>query len=222
MKYSAKNVLRILYPPRCPGCERIITGKDRTYRFCSDCRKRIRPAADMPGNIAAVYVYEGLMRRSLYRFKYKNRRGYAECYARDAVKLFRHWIEETVRPDAILPVPLYPGKKRLRGYNQAEEFGRALSRETGVPLLTTYLLRIRETRPQKGLQGTERANNVKNAFKICQNGLQLERILVVDDILTTGSTLREIEKVLREAGIMAVYSLCISTGRGDVGAEKPE
>ena len=203
-----RSLIRRIYPPRCPGIDELLA-EGIAYRFCPSCLERIRPAEKNTPGQKAIYRYEGVMKTSMYRFKYSNRRGYAEAYAADAVRRFGTRLQTEVPPQLIVPIPLYGGKLRLRGYNQAAEFAKALTRLTGIPNDPHFLARIRDTRPQKGLGTAERTNNLKNAFKIQQNSLQLGSILIVDDIRTTGTTLREAEKVLKKMGVTHIESLCI-------------
>ena len=114
----------------------------------------------------------------------------------------------------ILPVPLHRKRRRQRGYNQAGIIAEEIGRQMGIPVLGNLLVRCVDTRPQKELNDKERKNNLKNAFKIVQNNVQLKRILLVDDIFTTGSTMDGAAEVLKEAGASDVYFVSVSIGRG--------
>ena len=100
---------------------------------------------------------------------------------------WENWMREK-RIEAIVPVPMYSKKERYRGYNQAALFGRALSEKMDIPCIPRLMIRVKDTRPQKELNGRERENNVKNAFQSSDNVVKYKRILIVDDIYTTGST----------------------------------
>ena len=114
----------------------------------------------------------------------------------------------------IVLILLYKKKQKKRGYNQAEVFAKALGEKVGIPVCTDLLTREKNTIPQKELNETERKNNLKNAFKITKNIVQLSYILLVDDIYTTGSTIDAAATVLREAGCKYIYFICVSIGRG--------
>jgi ComF family protein len=101
--------------------------------------------------------------------------------------------------DAIVPMPLAPGRLAERGFNQALEIARPVARRTGIPLLPHACRKVVETAPQAALPWIERAKNVRRAF-VCDAGLRGKRIAVVDDVLTTGATLNELARVLRKAG----------------------
>jgi ComF family protein len=101
-----------------------------------------------------------------------------------------------------------------RGYNQAALLAREVSKVLNIPINEKRIYRCKPTVPQKELNGKERQNNLKNAFKMRQNDVKLKTIIVVDDIYTTGSTLDAIAKVCKAAGIEYVYSLTVAVGNG--------
>ena len=106
-------------------------------------------------------------------------------------------------------------KERYRGYNQAALFGRALSEKMDIPCIPRLMIRVKDTRPQKELNGRERENNVKNAFQSPDNVVKYKRILIVDDIYTTGSTIEACARALRASGISRIYFvvICMTGGR---------
>lgn len=126
---------------------------------------------------------------------------------------WENWMREK-RIEAIVPVPMYSKKERYRGYNQAALFGRALSEKMDIPCIPRLMIRVKDTRPQKELNGRERENNVKNAFQSPDNVVKYKRILIVDDIYTTGSTVEAVVERLKEAGAEQVYVLTACIGRG--------
>ena len=114
----------------------------------------------------------------------------------------------------IVPVPMYRHKQRVRGYNQAEVFARALSMELGIPLASNIVKRVRDTVPLKTLNPEERKNNLKNAFQGINNIVKYDHILLIDDIYTTGSTAEAVSQELINTGIKEVYLLCVCIGQG--------
>ena len=121
----------------------------------------------------------------------------------------RRWgVEE------IIPIPLHPARKRKRGYNQAEILAEELGCLLHIPVRKDVLYRIRKTRPQKSLNDTERIRNLKGAFAVSGKETVKAKVLIVDDIYTTGSTIRRCAKMLRLAGAEKVYFLTISIGQG--------
>ena len=106
-------------------------------------------------------------------------------------------------PEVMLPVPLAPRRFRERGYNQAIELARWLERRVQVPLRTDVLVRVRETREQAGLPRSERRKNLRGAFALAGR-LRAEHVALVDDVITTGSTVNELAKLLKSAGVRRV------------------
>ena len=103
------------------------------------------------------------------------------------------------RPDIILPVPLHPQRMRERGYNQALEIARALSRELAIPVDPSLCARLRATPPQVGLEREERRHNVRGAFGVI-GPVAARHLVILDDVVTTGGTAGELARVLRQAG----------------------
>ncbi len=239
LQKADRKLLDILYPPRCPFCDRVtatqqeICLKCRTkirkiteplckkcgkpldnerMEYCMDCQKS-QPAF-VQGK--ALWIYEKKVKNSIYRFKYQNKREYAFVYAKELAETCGEWIRRK-QIDLIVPVPLHKERKRSRGYNQAEILAKELGRYLGIPVSTKLLVRVKNTKPQKLLSAAERKNNLKKAFKTVENIVQLKHIrhiLVVDDIYTTGSTLNSAALALMEAGVTEVYTCCISIGKG--------
>lgn len=187
-------------------CGKQLESREREY--CSDC-SRVKHHYRQG---TALYDY-GSMADSVFRFKYAGRTEYAAFYGWDLYRNKRRFLE-TVRPDALVPVPIHASRKRHRGYNQAQLVARELSRRSGIPLNTNLICRKERTQALKGLNPLQRQNNLKRAFKICQNDVKLSTIVIIDDIYTTGSTIDAIAEVLQEAGIPNIYFMALTIGRG--------
>lgn len=232
----SEKALGILYPPRCPICDEITEAGGRICPACTGkvweigepvCKKCGKPLEDerreyCPDCAAkkhlytqgkAVFVYGEGIPKSLYRFKYANKREYAEYYAVRAAKRYGAWLKSR-KAEVLVPVPMYFWKKRLRGYNQAEIFARALGRNTGIPVDTRLIKRVRNTAPQKTLNDVQRKSNLKNAFQLVPDIVEYTQIVLVDDIYTTGSTMDAVAGVLLDAGVKNIYYICISIGTG--------
>lgn len=230
---------QILFPPSCPGCGEVLYPEEREKGFCKKCRSTVRYIGDN-GCIKcgkrledtrmelcddckhcrhvflqnrSVYDYEGTMKKAMYRFKYGNCRGDARVYAKDAWEMYGGWIQR-MAPDMIVPVPMYRRKERQRGYNQAKVFAEALAGYIGCPVCSDLVVRTRDTTPLKGLDDVQRKKNLENAFKIGGNDVKLRKILLIDDIYTTGSTLDGVASALYSAGAQQVFCLTICGGRG--------
>lgn len=236
LRMICREGVGFFFPPRCPVCDDLMEpgqevciccrrkvqtvaepvckrcGKqleDERREYCADCTRKVHTYRQGK----AVFVYRGDIRQSMYRFKYSNRREYAAFYAKEAAKRYRTWIEKN-RIEVIVPIPMYPGKKRRRGYNQAEVFARALGRELDLPVEQGLVRRVKNTVPQKELDDRERKRNLKNAFQLVPDIVKYSQILLVDDIYTTGSTVDAVAEVLLAGGAQGIYYICISIGTG--------
>lgn len=112
-------------------------------------------------------------------------------------------VEDRTRPDLLIPMPMHPQRLNERGFNQAAEIARVVSRKTGTPLAQDTVTRIRETEPQASLPLAKRRHNMRNAFS-CTRDLSGKRIAMVDDVMTSGSSLEELAKTLKKAGAAEV------------------
>ncbi len=230
-----KGFLLQIYPHRCPVCGKVLLdtlicpgcvkkikyvkqpvccscGKplaDECMEYCADCGKGRHEFRQGK----ALFCYQGAVRDMLYRYKYSNRRDYTEFFATEAARLYSGWLKQC-KIDAVVPIPLSKKKRRRRGYNQAELFARRLAKLVELPYEGKLLARAKDTAPQKKLSARERKNNMKNAFKITGNIVKLNRVLLVDDIYTTGATIDAAALALKRAGVEEVYFLCISIGQG--------
>lgn len=177
--------------------------------YCMECFKRgYAQEKNVVKKGKALYLYRGAIKKVMYRFKYSNKREYAAFFAKHAVDKYP-WLFDV---EAIIPVPMYSKKQKLRGYNQAEVFARTLSDLTEVPVDHELLLRVVDTTPQKGLDDMERKNNLKNAFQKGKSIVKYKKVLIVDDIYTTGATVETVAEELKGTGISQVYTLCICIG----------
>ena len=124
--------------------------------------------------------------------------------------MHQYLLENPLPVEVVVPVPLYQGRVRERGYNQAALLARELGQEIGLPVEES-LIRVRDTAPQVGLPASQRRENVRNAF-LCQ-GLGKERVLLIDDVCTTGATLEACAVALREGGAQSVWALVLARER---------
>ncbi len=229
-----RKLLDLLYPPRCPVCDQIVKmGEGRICKSCKSrlqvlqeplCRKCGKPLADETGEYCtdclhhrhnfdegiALYEYH-TVRDAIYRFKYLGRQEYkiyfGEEMARELGAKIKGW-----KPDALIPVPIHTSRRRERGYNQAELLAKELGRHLSIPVYSDYVVRTRQTAPQKALNAAQRQNNLKKAFKIARNDVKLKTIIIIDDIYTTGCTIDEIAEVCRRAGAERVCFVVLAVG----------
>ena len=227
-------VLEILFPGRCPLCRRVLMGKEKYV--CADCRGKVpfikdpyclrcgRPIRDESEEYCpqcrkgiwhfdegrCALRYEGALRDALLDMKFRNHREYIPFFAAAMAKRNRDFLERR-KFDMIVPVPLHPRKKAERGFDQCALIGRELSAQTGIPLRCDILKRVRYTNPQKTLNARERSINLEGAFALNEGTLPPgARVLLIDDILTTGATLNECSRVLKKGGAGEVGFLALS------------
>lgn len=200
------SVPEYIREPRCMRCGKAL--RKAEGEFCLDCSRRHHRF----DRGIVLYQYQS-MKRSLYRFKYGGRQEYADFLGTDMARRLGAEILAW-HPDALIPVPLHREREEKRGYNQAALLAEALGKELGVPAIGNWVVRVRNTRPQKELSGSARQNNLKKAFKLTRNDVKLNTIVIIDDIYTTGSTIDEIAGLCRRAGVKNVYFAALSVGNG--------
>lgn len=193
----------------CPGCARdmphhrygcvqcaapLPSVLAKTGMRCAVCERR-SPPFDLS---LSAFRYEGVVPMLVTGAKFRGRL--------DQVRLLGRCLAERVReagpprPDLVVPVPLHPQRQRQRGYNQALEIARVVGRELGLAIAPDLLVRTRSTPPQAGLDQRARLSNLSGAFAI-KGAPQGRAVALVDDVMTTGSTVSELSHVLRQAGV---------------------
>jgi competence protein ComFC len=192
-----------IVPPFCAKCSEPFDGAIDQEFTCANCSHR---ALEFDAAVSA-YRSRGIVRVVMLKFKYGG-----DLHLRHIIGrwLLQVLADDRIRNrtfDAIVPVPLHPARRRERGFNQAELLARILSAETRIPLRPA-LERVRYTTTQTAFDRTERMENLHNAFRLRKNvGVQDSRVLLVDDVLTTGSTLSECARILRKAGAQSVHAV---------------
>lgn len=232
------SAIDLLYPRSCSGCG-VALGGGRA-QLCWDCRADIRPIVPpfcswcgnpVEGRIDHRYIcyhctdaephftaarcaarFEGVLPRLVHAFKYDE----ALWLAGDLAELLEacwntHFQDR--RCDGVVPVPLHPARRRARGYNQAALLAEALARRIGRPVLPGALHRMRATETQTHLTARERLHNVSGAFESGpRRRLEGRRILLVDDVMTTGATVSECAKALKKGGAAEVLVVTLARG----------
>ena len=238
-----ENLISFIYPRRCPVCDAIV--RPRGELICPECRallsfvrepvcKKCGKELSDPGQEycldcsrhsrsyeygMSLLNYTGAATDSIARIKYHNRREYLDYYAAEAVRQCGSRIR-AVAPDALVPVPVHPARRRKRGFNQAEILADRIGEKMGIPVVPDLLVRNRKTVPNKNLSPTERLKNLTAAFSVndrvygemIREGLR--RVVIVDDIYTTGATVEACARVLRRAGIEKAWFFTIGIGVG--------
>jgi ComF family protein len=191
--------LSLVAPPRCAGCDE---PSDTTVVFCASCAALVDRIAD-PG---AVFEYGGPVADAIQRFKYDGRSELGAALGLLMAGAACNWVGKV---DAIVPVPLHWRRRRARGYDQAALLARPLAKSLGVPALLRGLRRVRNTPSQVELPHAERQQNIAGAFAPWSlRGVG--RVLLVDDVQTTGATLRAASDALKAGGVSEVHTFVLA------------
>ena len=199
MRRLLSGLLALVAPLRCAGCDEAI---DVPAVFCDPCAT-LAELANSPG---AVFDYGGPVADAIQRFKYGGRSELGPVLGSVMAAKAQRWSGEV---DAVVPVPLHWRRRRSRGYDQAALLARPVAKSLGVPALVRGLQRVRNTPSQVDLPHTARQQNIAGAFAARRLG-QSKRVLLVDDVQTTGATLREASRALRMAGVAEVRTLVLA------------
>jgi ComF family protein len=193
--------------PLCTCCGAVFVSRDGADRICGDCTEDPPPFT----RARAAAIYDGPAAQAIKRFKFTRQMAY--------LPVMQHWLQRPLclelvaEADLIVPVPLHPKRLKQRGFNQALLLTKAFPQ---VPLGREAVVRLRHTIPQVELRPKERRDNVKGAFTVPDPALvKGKNILLIDDVYTTGATVRECAKVLRRAGARRVDVLTVARVQHD-------
>ena len=219
----------------CHDCKSTLEISEYNYCLCSSNPLRL-PARDTQAGLAPLaqgkcsrckdkklsglyfalpYKEKFLTKKIIYQFKY-------EPYIKDLAKnlagiLVEHFVltknntNQTWENSLLVPVPLAKKRLKIRGYNQAEELAKELSKVIKIPVASDNLIKIKPTLPQIKLSGKQRQENVKGSFAIkTPADIKGRKIFLVDDVYTTGSTMEECARILRNAGAKQIWGIAIA------------
>ncbi len=235
IKKLFKVYLDLIFPPFCVGCK----DKDINF-LCEKCYEKINFIKDnfcakcggvaegkiISGTICgkcrtekkywtisrSVARYSEVLKDIIHKFKYNKKKYLAKPLSNLMIDYIRN--NSSIDPkniDIIIPVPLHKKRLRERGFNQSELLGRCLSEDFKIELATNVLFRTKNTVPQFNLSPFQRAENVKGAFTVKNDEIiKNKNVLLIDDIYTTGSTLREASKSLKKTKMKNIYCLTLA------------
>jgi competence protein ComFC len=200
--------VRFITPPFCERCGLPYEGKITNAFECTNCREM-----DLHFSSArSAVVARGLVLDVIHRYKY-SRALWFEPFLADLLVQEAKPVLEKSKWDLIVPIPLHRLKKREREFNQAERLANCLSRATKIPVNANLLERMEFTRTQTTLTRSERAANVRNAFRLRKKQrLDGKKIILLDDVLTTGATTSACAKVLQKAGAAEICVWTVARG----------
>ncbi len=217
-KYFKKQIfdpiVDVFFPPICYICDCYLHPGHKI--ICENCWSEI-PAFDGKldqslsnrsfDNLFILFEFEDKIRQLIHLLKYKRHLTLAQYFACEAKLRFSNLQYGSYH--AIVPVPLYKTRKRERGYNQSEEIANALSKIYQIPVKSEHLLRIRPTSSQTKMSREQRDLNMLDAFNCPQKNHE-RRILLIDDVITTGSTIDACAKALKKSGINEVDAFAVT------------
>lgn len=239
IKDIKRTMFLALYPRHCPFCSKILPSSDYICNHCQEavpyikepvcyrCGKQIHSSIQeycydcrhfqksfQKG--LALFHYNEQTRPLMADLKYKNRRVLVDYITMEICKQHKKELLKW-NIEYIVPIPIHKHKYKIRGYNQAALIARALSEQTDIPVIEDLLLRIVDTPPQKNFSARARYQNLSSAFQFNEKyaSLPRTRILLLDDIYTTGATMEACAKILLSTGFheIFIYSVCIGTAR---------
>ena len=212
-----RRLTAILFPPKCILCRRLLTDKETD--LCHTCRKDtpefIHPKRNIPfvAQWSAIWYYNNAVRKSILRYKFYNARSYANPYGRMLAMKLQEQIDTV---DILTWVPISRLRRMRRGYDQVELLAHAVGRELGISPVST-LKKIRNTPPQSTLSNaSQRRANVLGAYQaIDPEFLVGKRVLLLDDVITTGATVSECARVLLTSGAKDVICAAVAAASQD-------
>ena len=203
----------LLFPPKCVLCGDLLRSGEQD--LCKECRSEAhlfpngKRKLQFLDSFAAVWYYEGSIRRSMLRFKFYGRRSHAVSYGRLlAMELTKEFPDGF---DVLTWIPVSSGRRLRRGYDQVELIAKAAARELGMEATPT-LRKIRSNPPQSRITGeAQRRANVLGVYRVLQDAdIRGKTVVLLDDILTTGATMGEAARMLRTAGAEQVHGAAVA------------
>jgi len=232
-------LLELFFPSFCIGCQKegnylcddcksTLEISEYNYCLCNKNPLRLLPSPDNAAKCARCkdkklsglyfalpYKEKFLTKKLIHQFKY-------QPYIKDLAKnlagvLIEHFVitgkntDQIWQNSVLMPIPMEIKKLKNRGYNQAEELAKELSKVLAIPLISNNLIKIKTTLPQVNLSAKERTENLKDAFSIKKPELfSGKKIFLVDDVYTTGSTMQECAQILKDSGAKQVWGIAIA------------
>ena len=221
IRAMAKNLINLVYPIHCAVCNKAL-GVYEHPGVCPECRSKIRPNPKPSperkseklhfDKAYSAYLYEDSLKELIHMFKYNKRISLAKMLSGLMSDFIKNNREVSDGIDTITFVPLTNSRLRERGFNQSKMLAGEIAKDTGIPILD-LLEKTSSTKPQNELTRDERFSNLKDVFKVRRNAeIKNLRILLIDDVMTTGATFSECAKALISSGAKEVTCLALARG----------
>jgi ComF family protein len=223
-----KKIIKLIYPNTCGFCDKILdneftcdeckkiyTVNNKTCAICGrDTEEISNRCLDCLhkkthySKLIFVFNYKDLVRKRIIEYKFQNKKYLFRCFAENLTKKI---MQLNVRFDIIVPVPIHKKRLKKRGYNQSSLIAKAVAKALKIKFIDNLLYKIKNTVPQSSLSEKERKLNVRRAYIVRDNQIIKDKIiLLIDDIFTTGATVEECSKELKEAGAKDVIVATIA------------
>lgn len=219
------NILNLIYPNKCIFCKSILDfySLEKKEFTCNNCKKKleyirgvinIQKASNKHFDyFICAYSYEKIIRKLLLDFKFYNKKHLCYFLASDLSKILGEFHLEKVDYISYVPISFY--RYINRGYNQSELIAKCISRSLGVPLLKYCLVKIKNNKAQSTLNISKRKSNVNGVYKVLfKKAIKGKSIILVDDIYTTGSTVNECSRILKDAGAKSIIVATVARAAG--------
>lgn len=212
-----ESLLDLVFPPKCPFCQAVLD--DPKAPVCPDCQKKLPwllgsealRAVDGTAGCLSPLAYRDGVPEAVRRYKFPGNPSYSRPFGLLAAQCVRDNLERPV--DLVTWVPLSRKRKKRRGFDQAQRMAQAAAKELGIPA-RGLLEKVRDNGPQSHLEDeAARRANVQGAYRLAEEDLSGLRILLVDDVVTTGSTMGECARLLSEGGAAEVWGLTLAQAR---------
>jgi ComF family protein len=207
-----QKILNLIYPQKCPHCQNLLYGKQL---FCDDCESKLirkilitkifdeNDEKNLIANCVSPFEYSGCIRSAIKKFKFRNCINFANAFSEEMFKVIKIFFKNE-KFDAVTSVPLSKIRLKERQYNQSELLAKNISKFLNLPYCE-LLVKIKNNQPQYSLNFAKRFENVKNVYDFSfKTSVKNKNILLCDDIVTTGNTLKECIKVLYKNGACKV------------------
>ncbi len=184
----------------CPACLRILPFRQKR-QVCIDCTNI---------QVQSVFSYMYPIDKLIIAAKFHQNLAVLNLLGNLMAQHLQHLTIEN-RPDVLIPVPLHSKRLRKRGYNQSLELAKRINKKTGIPLAYKSCKRIKETLPQTSLSAQQRQSNIVDAFQVVKLKKEWRHIVLIDDVMTTGATVKELAKVFMKQGVQRVDVWCCAS-----------
>ena len=189
----------------CPRCAVPLAKEHPNGVICGRCIRQ-QPAFDYS---YSLFRYEGIIVSLIHQLKFSQKIGHARSLGALLAEGSAEYVNKNGLPDGLLPVPLHRRRLRQRGFNQSSELARMLASRWSCPVIFDEVERGRKTESQTGLSAKQRKKNIRGAFTLASE-VTFDHVLIIDDVVTTGSTVNELARLLKKAGVKRVGVLSVA------------